>query len=146
MRLLYAVGGGQKSPPLLLIKRRYFGLVFSSIPFLYYFLPAVLIIYFIAPKQLKNAVLLLSSLVFYAWGEPKYVFLMLVSIACGYIFGLLIEKSRSSAKKAKLFLGISVAISLGFLLYFKYTDFFILIQHLSVLLKSLNLLALLPLF
>mgnify|MGYP002767427904 CR=1 FL=1 len=100
-------------------------MVFSSIPFLYYFLPAVLIIYFIAPKQLKNAVLLLSSLVFYAWGEPKYVFLMLVSIACGYIFGLLIEKSRSSAKKAKLFLGISVAISLGFLLYFKYTDFFI---------------------
>ena len=52
-------------------------MLFSSIPFLYYFLPAVFLLYFIAPKRLKNAVLLLSSLVFYAWGEPKYVFLML---------------------------------------------------------------------
>ncbi len=100
-------------------------MLFSSIPFLYYFLPAVFILYFIAPNKLKNAVLLLSSLVFYAWGEPKYVFLMLASITSGYIFGLLIEKSRSDRKKAKLFLAGSVAISLGLLLYFKYADFFI---------------------
>ncbi len=100
-------------------------MLFSSIPFLYYFLPAVFLLYFIAPKRLKNAVLLLSSLVFYAWGEPKYVFLMLASIISGYVFGLLIEKNRSEPKKAKLFLVISVAVSLGLLLYFKYADFFI---------------------
>lgn len=100
-------------------------MLFSSIPFLYYFLPAVFILYFIAPNKLKNAVLLLSSLVFYAWGEPKYVFLMLASIISGYIFGLLIEKFRQSPKKAKLFLGISVGISLALLIYFKYADFFI---------------------
>ena len=100
-------------------------MLFSSIPFLYYFLPAVFILYFIAPNKLKNAVLLLSSLVFYAWGEPKYVFLMLASIISGYIFGLLIEKFRQSPKKARLFLGISVGISLALLIYFKYADFFI---------------------
>ena len=56
-------------------------MLFSSIPFLYYFLPLVLIVYFLVPKALKNAVLLLSSLVFYGWGEPKYVFLMMATIA-----------------------------------------------------------------
>ena len=65
-------------------------MLFSSIPFLYYFLPCVLILYFVVPKCLKNTVLLLSSLVFYAWGEPKYVLLMAVSITLGYVFGLLI--------------------------------------------------------
>ena len=67
-------------------------MLFSSIPFLYYFLPCVLILYFIAPKKFKNAALLLSSLVFYAWGEPKLVLLMLATITMGYILGLLIEK------------------------------------------------------
>lgn len=66
-------------------------MLFSSIPFLYYFLPCVLILYFVVPKCLKNAVLLLSSLVFYAWGEPKYVLLMAVSITLGYVFGLLMR-------------------------------------------------------
>ena len=56
-------------------------MLFSSIPFLYYFLPAVLIVYFAVPKTLKNAVLLLSSLIFYGWGEPKYVILMITTIA-----------------------------------------------------------------
>lgn len=100
-------------------------MTFSSIPFLYYFLPAVIILYFIVPRVLKNSVLLVSSLVFYAWGEPKYLFLMLISILCGYVFGLLIEKSGTNRKRAKLFLTVSVAISLGFLIYFKYADFFI---------------------
>ena len=54
-------------------------MLFSSIPFLYYFLPLVLITYFTAPKKLKNAVLFVFSLVFYAWGEPKYVFLMITT-------------------------------------------------------------------
>jgi len=99
-------------------------MLFSSIPFLYYFLPAVLILYFIAPKKLKNSVLLLSSLFFYAWGEPKYVFLMIASIILGYVWGLLIERFRGS-KLSKLFMALSCVSGLGFLAYYKYADFFI---------------------
>ena len=99
-------------------------MLFSSIPFLYYFLPVVLILYFIAPKKLKNSVLLLTSLVFYGWGEPKYVVLMIASILIGYVSGLLIE-AFSQKKLSKLFLWLSVSINLGFLAYFKYADFFI---------------------
>ena len=99
-------------------------MLFSSIPFLYYCLPAVMILYFIAPKKLKNAVILLSSLFFYAWGEPKYVILMVISITVGYILGLLIEKFRGK-KLSKIFLGLSVLFSIGALGYFKYADFFI---------------------
>lgn len=99
-------------------------MLFSSITFLYYFLPVVLLIYFAAPKLMKNAVLLLTSLVFYAWGEPKYVALMVISILCGYGFGLWIERLRGR-RAAKIVCGVSIAVSLSFLLYFKYTDFFI---------------------
>ena len=99
-------------------------MLFSSIPFLYYFLPCVLILYFVVPKCLKNTVLLLSSLVFYAWGEPKYVLLMVVSITLGYVFGLLIEVWRGT-KLSKLFLILSIVTSIGLLGYFKYADFFI---------------------
>lgn len=99
-------------------------MLFSSIPFLYYFLPCVLILYFVVPKCLKNTVLLLSSLVFYAWGEPKYMLLMAVSITLGYVFGLLIEIWRGT-KLSKLFLILSIVTSLGLLGYFKYADFFI---------------------
>ena len=99
-------------------------MLFSSIPFLYYFLPGVLILYFIAPKKLKNTVLMLSSLVFYGWGEPKYVFLMMASIVIGYVAGVLIE-AFSQKKLSKVALWASVLINLGFLGYFKYSDFFI---------------------
>ena len=99
-------------------------MLFSSIPFLYYFLPVVLILYFLAPKKLKNVVLLASSLVFYGWGEPKYVVLMIASIVIGYVSGLMIE-AFNQKKAAKAFLILSVIINLGFLGYFKYTDFFI---------------------
>ncbi len=99
-------------------------MLFSSINFLYCFLPVVLILYYIAPGILKNTVLLAASLFFYAWGEPVYVFLMVISVALGYIFGLLLEKYRET-KAAKPLLFVSVAINLGFLGYFKYADFFI---------------------
>ena len=99
-------------------------MLFSSVPFLFYFLPAVMLCYFIAPKKLKNAVLLVFSLLFYAWGEPRYVILMAFSILMGYVFGLLIEKYRGR-RAAKLLLAASVAVSVGLLGYFKYTDFFI---------------------
>ena len=75
-------------------------------------------------RQLKNAVLLLASLFFYAWGEPKYMLLMLVSIVQGYGFGLLIEKHRGQ-KASKVFLTLSILVSLGLLGYFKYADFFL---------------------
>jgi len=105
-------------------------MLFSSITFLYYFLPVVLLVYFITPKFLKNTVLLLFSLVFYGWGEPRYVFLMIATVGVGYVTGLLIEKYRdkNNGRKqliAKISLWISVAFGLGALAYFKYADFFI---------------------
>ena len=99
-------------------------MLFSSIPFLYYFLPLVLAAYFVTPARFRNGVLLFSSLFLYAWGEPKYVLLMAVSILCGYGFGLLLERYRGG-RAAKYICGISVGISLCFLLYFKYADFFL---------------------
>ena len=99
-------------------------MLFSGIPFLFYFLPAVLILYFLAPDKLKNAVLLVSSLVFYAWGEPKYVALMAATIALFYLCGLAMEKTHSR-RWQKFWLILSVVISLGLLGIFKYADFFI---------------------
>ncbi len=99
-------------------------MLFSSIPFLFYFLPGVLILYFIVPDKLKNLVLLLSSLFFYGWGEPRYLIFMLISMTQGYVFGLLLEKYRQT-KAAKLLLACTVLISLGLLGYCKYADFFI---------------------
>ena len=99
-------------------------MLFSSISFLYYFLPLVLIFYFIVPFRFKNAVLLLFSLVFYFYGEPIYTFLMLGSTLSAYIHGLLIHKYRDT-KLSKVFLLSSVTISLLTLGFFKYADFFI---------------------
>ena len=99
-------------------------MLFSSIPFLYYFIPWVVLVYFAAPKRLKNSVLLLSSLLFYGWGEPKYLIFMLFSITQGYILGILIEKHRGR-KWSKVFLATSVLLSLLLLGYCKYADFFI---------------------
>ncbi len=100
-------------------------MVFSSIPFLYYFLPAVIFFYFISPKRLKNTVLLVFSLLFYAWGEPKFLVFMVISIIQGYIFGLLTEKFRSKKPLKTLFTALSCVISVGLLVYCKYADFFI---------------------
>lgn len=99
-------------------------MLFSSITFLYYFLPIVLIIYYIAPLKGKNLVLLISSLIFYGWGEPRYIVLMVLTIAVQYLLGLLIERHLDT-ELAKLWMIISVCFSLGLLGYFKYSDFFI---------------------
>lgn len=99
-------------------------MLFSSIPFLYYFLPAVLILYFISPRQLKNTVLLLTSLFFYGWGEPKYLFLMMATILTFYFCGLAMGKCRTQTWK-KVWLIVSIVIGLGLLGVFKYADFFI---------------------
>lgn len=99
-------------------------MLFSSIPFLYYFLPLTVLVYFLVPKQFKNCVLLVFSLIFYAWGEPKYVLLMLATIAMFYGCGLAIEKAKTQ-KVRKFWLTVSIVISLGLLAIFKYADFFI---------------------
>lgn len=99
-------------------------MVFSTITFLFYFLPIVLGIYYIVPQKWKNTILLIASLVFYFYGEPKYIILMILSIIITYIFGILIEKNRNTTK-AKIYLIVSISISVGLLIYFKYTNFII---------------------
>lgn len=100
-------------------------MVFSSTIFLCVYLPLVLLGYYICPKKGRNLFLLIVSLVFYAWGEPKYVFLMIFSILVNYIFGRLMDKNRGRQKRMKLMLVLSVVIDLGLLSVFKYTDFII---------------------
>ena len=99
-------------------------MLFSSITFLYCFLPCVLLVYFIVPDRMKNFVLLSSSLLFYGWGEPKYLAFMLASIAQSYIAARLVERLRGTAG-ARLVTALSAAASLGLLAYCKYADFFI---------------------
>ena len=100
-------------------------MVFSSTIFLCVYLPLVLLGYYICPKKGRNLFLLIVSLVFYAWGEPKYVFLMIFSILVNYVFGLLMDKHRANKKRLKFMLVLSVVIDLGLLSVFKYTDFII---------------------
>ncbi len=100
-------------------------MLFSSIPFLYYFLPATLLVYFAVPRCLKNPVLLIASLFFYGCGEPVYLLLMIATIALFYICGLLIGRFEGNRKLQKLWLTVSVVGSLLLLGVFKYADFFI---------------------
>ena len=99
-------------------------MLFSSITFLYCFLPCVLLVYFVVPDRMKNTVLLLASLFFYGWGEPKYLIFMLASVTQSYAAALLVERFRGT-KIAKAALAVSAAASLGLLAYCKYADFFI---------------------
>ncbi len=99
-------------------------MLFSGIPFLFYFLPAVLILYFLTPGRLKNTVLLLSSLFFYGWGEPKYLALMVGTIVLFYGCGLAIGQAKTPRWK-KLWLIVSIVCSVTLLGIFKYADFFI---------------------
>ncbi len=99
-------------------------MVFSSIPFLYYFLPAVVLVYFLVPRFLKNTVLLLFSLVFYAWGEPRLVGLMVFTILLFWGCGLAMGRCRKASWR-KFWLIVSIVISVGLLGIFKYADFFV---------------------
>lgn len=102
-------------------------MVFSSITFLFTFLPLTLILYFLVPKCLKNTVLFIMSLIFYAWGEPVYVVLMLFSTVWDYAIGRGIDTSLKLGKRgrARIFLLLSVVVNLGLLGFFKYADFVI---------------------
>lgn len=99
-------------------------MVFSSLLFLFYFLPITLLLYFISPKQWKNTVLLLLSLIFYAWGEPIYIVLILFTSIADYVIGRLIGKYHGT-KKAKVLLLFSLILSIGLLFFFKYANFLI---------------------
>ena len=95
-------------------------MLFTSINFLYYFLPIVLVLYFIAPKKAKNFVLFIASMAFYFYGEPKYILLMLAEIVVAYIGALIIDKHKNKGT-----LAVVLAIHIGLLVFFKYTNFII---------------------
>lgn len=102
-------------------------MVFSSIVFIFFFLPAVLLVYFIAPSKLRNFVLLLFSLLFYSWGEPIYIFIMLFSTVFDYCNGLLIQRFQFVHRNgmARIVLICSIVVNLGILGFFKYSDFIV---------------------
>ncbi len=99
-------------------------MIFSSVTFLFYFLPITMALYFCMPLPFRNGMLLLCSLFFYVWGEPRHIIVMGMSIAAGYGFGLLVEKYKERPM-GRVWCVLSVCISLSFLLYFKYADFFL---------------------
>lgn len=98
-------------------------MVFSSLTFLFAYLPITLLLYFVSPLKWRNLVLLVVSLFFYGWGEPVYIVIMFVSILIDYTHGLLVEKYRSNDRKARWFVGQSVVFNLLLLGFFKYWDF-----------------------
>ena len=106
-------------------------MVFSSITFLFFFLPILLGTYYIVPNKAKNIVLLLASILFYFWGEPTYGWVMISSIICTYVFVILMDKYK---KNSKIFLILALFICVGILVYFKYTNF--LIENINLWLKD----------
>ena len=100
-------------------------MVFSSILFIFRFLPIAMGIYFLTPKKLKNLSLLILSLIFYSWGEPRYFLLMIASIFVDYFISINIEKNNKNKKIKILLLAISIIFNLGILFFFKYINFFI---------------------
>ena len=100
-------------------------MVFSSLTFLYIFLPVTLVIYYIVPKQLRNLFILISGLFFYAWGEPIYVFVLIASTMIDYFAGLVIYKAGDRQALRKVALIISMVMNLSLLGFFKYSNFII---------------------
>lgn len=122
---------------------RYVEMVFSSSIFLFLFLPIVLFVYYLCHDRVKNGWLLLASLFFYSWGEPKHIFLMLGSIVVNYFLGIEIEKVPKKYKRRKVLLIFTCIIDIGLLIIFKYLDFGIhtinALFHTNLLLKGLAL-------
>ena len=102
-------------------------MLFNSLSFLWMFLPILLIIYFFASKKYRNLILLIFSLFFYAWGEPKYIILMILSIIVNYIFGRLINKAKEKRQKTwqRVWLALDLLTNIGMLAYFKYFNFLV---------------------
>ena len=100
-------------------------MLFSSLTFIFIFLPLVLVLYFISKDKYRNYILLLASLLFYSWGEPKFIILMLISIIFNYVIALVIDKKRDKKALSKLLLILSLVVNIGMLFSFKYLNFFI---------------------
>ena len=98
-------------------------MVFSSLMFLFVYLPVTLAVYYLVPLRARNLALLLASLVFYGWGEPVYILIMIASVAVNYICGLLVQKYRENDRKARRIVLSSVLFNLALLFFFKYFDF-----------------------
>ena len=98
-------------------------MIFSSLPFLFFYLVAVLAVYKLSPLKLRNLILLLVSLFFYGWGEPVYILIMLLSIVVDYVHGMLVERWREDDRKARRAVASSVFFNLAILVFFKYWDF-----------------------
>jgi len=109
--------------------------VFSSVIFLFYFLPAFLVVYFLSPRKVKNYTALLASIAFYAWGAPKFVFVILASTTIDFFIVKALHNS-SEERKRKGFLMISLVMNLGLLAYFKYANFFV--ENLNAALNSIG--------
>lgn len=100
-------------------------MLFSSMTFVYMFLPIVCTLYLISKKELHNPILLIASIIFYAWGEPKYLAIMLLTILVNFFGAKIVEKFKECGKNAKIPLIATICINLGFLIYFKYFNFLI---------------------
>ena len=98
-------------------------MVFSGLPFLFFYLTVVLLVYKLTPLKLRNLFLLLASLFFYGWGEPVYIVIMFLSTAVDYTHGMLVEKWRADDRKARMAVASSVFFNLVILVFFKYYDF-----------------------
>ncbi|HPS27191.1 MAG TPA: MBOAT family O-acyltransferase [Bacteroidales bacterium] len=107
-------------------------MVFSSVLFLFFFLPITLLLYYITPKRYKNLVALLASVVFYAWGAPLFIFVIFGSIICDFLFAKYIHKTKGLKKK--LLLTAAISLNVGILVYFKYANFFV--ENVNTLLYS----------
>jgi alginate O-acetyltransferase complex protein AlgI len=110
-------------------------MVFSSSIFLFIFLPIVLSLYFLVPRQFKNIVLLISSIFFYSWGAPKFIFVILGTTFVDYFFVRILHNSETKFKR-NLFLILSLSTNLGLLFYFKYCNFFI--ENINVILGGIG--------
>lgn len=100
-------------------------MIFSSLYFLFEFLPIVLLVYYLVPKKFRNTFLLIANLIFYGFGEPIYILIMIASIFIDYTHGILVEKYRDRDKLARYFVGQSIVLNLGLLFFFKYANFFL---------------------
>ena len=100
-------------------------MVFSTPYFLFLYLPMVLLLYYISPLKWRNLVLMVVNLIFYGWGEPVYIIIMLVNITANYVFGLVVTrcKQRENQRGAKIAVALSVVFNLALLGFFKYWDF-----------------------
>ncbi len=110
-------------------------MVFSSIEFIFYFLPVVLLVYYLVPKVAKNIVLLIASLVFYAWGAPDFICIFIISMICNFMITNKMHRT-TDVKKRKGWLVVSLVLNIGILAYFKYMNFFV--DNLNALLQLTN--------